>query len=321
MERAERLGSRGRVRGAQRPAEIALEDGGAEATARSAEAGRVQSLGARTVLSPALGGIVIGQEVGRGLNVRAIFAEDGEQAFRSLETDALTNALADGVPAVIATGGGVVLAAANRIALRESSARVVWLCADPSTLLERVRPSIRSGHRSRSPRTLHGTFLQPDAEGVPHMADRVALLVGTRKGAFIAESDAARTDWTVRGPYLQGQSVMHMAHDPRDGALLAGRARDRRELEEEAEAVARQEPSHGGAKRPKILYATQGATPPPTVVLFARNADQVHFTWQRYLENQLRERYPLQGTPVRIVVRERAAEEGRERGRSGGRRR
>ena len=93
------------------------------------------------------------------------------------------------------------------------------------------------------------------------------------------------------------------------------------ELEEEAEAVARQEPSHGGAKRPKILYATQGATPPPTVVLFARNADQVHFTWQRYLENQLRERYPLQGTPVRIVVRERAAEEGRERGRSGGRRR
>lgn len=53
------------------------------------------------------------------------------------------------------------------------------------------------------------------------MADRVALLVGTRKGAFIAESDAARHDWTVRGPMLQGQNVMHMTHDPRDGALLA----------------------------------------------------------------------------------------------------
>ena len=88
-----------------------------------------------------------------------------------------------------------------------------------------------------------------------------------------------------------------------------------------AEAVARQEPSHSGSKRPKILYATQGATPPPTIVLFARNAEQVHFTWQRFLENQLRERYPLEGTPIRVVVRERSAEEGRERGRAGERRR
>jgi GTP-binding protein len=88
-----------------------------------------------------------------------------------------------------------------------------------------------------------------------------------------------------------------------------------------AEAVARQEPSHNGSKRPKILYATQGAAPPPTIVLFARNAEQVHFTWQRFLENQLRERYPLAGTPIRIVVRERSAEEGRERGRARERRR
>ena len=86
-----------------------------------------------------------------------------------------------------------------------------------------------------------------------------------------------------------------------------------------AEAVARQEPAHSGSKRPKILYAAQAATPPPTFVLFARNAAQVHFSWQRFLENQIRDRYPLTGTPIRIVVRERAAEEGRERGRSGGR--
>jgi GTP-binding protein len=86
-----------------------------------------------------------------------------------------------------------------------------------------------------------------------------------------------------------------------------------------AEAVARQEPAHSGSKRPKILYAAQAATPPPTFVLFARNAAQVHFSWQRFLENQIRDQYPLTGTPIRIVVRERAAEEGRERGRSGGR--
>jgi GTP-binding protein len=86
-----------------------------------------------------------------------------------------------------------------------------------------------------------------------------------------------------------------------------------------AEAVQRQEPAHSGVKRPKILYAAQAETPPPTIVLFARNAAQVHFTWQRFLENQIRERYPLVGTPLRIVVRERAAEEGRERGRPKGR--
>ncbi|MFM8628904.1 MAG: ribosome biogenesis GTPase Der [Candidatus Limnocylindrus sp.] len=86
-----------------------------------------------------------------------------------------------------------------------------------------------------------------------------------------------------------------------------------------AEAVARQEPAHSGSKRPKILYAAQAATPPPTFVLFARNAAQVHFSWQRFLENQIRDQYPLTGTPIRIVVRERAAEEGRERGRAGGR--
>jgi len=86
-----------------------------------------------------------------------------------------------------------------------------------------------------------------------------------------------------------------------------------------AEAVARQEPAHSGSKRPKILYAAQAATPPPTFVLFARNAGQVHFSWQRFLENQIRDQYPLTGTPIRIVVRERVAEEGRERGRAGGR--
>ncbi|MFM8730115.1 MAG: ribosome biogenesis GTPase Der, partial [Candidatus Limnocylindrus sp.] len=66
-----------------------------------------------------------------------------------------------------------------------------------------------------------------------------------------------------------------------------------------ADAGARQEPAHSGIKRPKILYAAQAATPPPTFVLFARNAAQVHFSWQRFLENQIRDQYPLTGTPIR----------------------
>lgn len=53
------------------------------------------------------------------------------------------------------------------------------------------------------------------------MSQKVLALVGTRKGAFVMESDQARDCWEVRGPYLEGQNVMHMAFDPRSGTLLA----------------------------------------------------------------------------------------------------
>ncbi|MDO8363844.1 MAG: shikimate kinase [Actinomycetota bacterium] len=74
-----------------------------------------------------------------GRTVREIFAGDGEPAFRALETEVLLDALASAEPVVISTGGGVVLAAANRAAMKAAKARVVWLCADPATLLERVK--------------------------------------------------------------------------------------------------------------------------------------------------------------------------------------
>lgn len=53
------------------------------------------------------------------------------------------------------------------------------------------------------------------------MAKGVMLLVGTRKGGFVAESDAARRRWKVRVPYLAGQNVMHMSFDHRTGILFA----------------------------------------------------------------------------------------------------
>lgn len=49
----------------------------------------------------------------------------------------------------------------------------------------------------------------------------VLVLVGTRKGAFIMESSATRECWKVRGPYHEGQNVMHMSYDPRSGTLFA----------------------------------------------------------------------------------------------------
>ncbi len=79
-----------------------------------------------------------------GRSVREIFATDGEPAFRDLEAAVLIEALDHPEPSVIAAAGGVVLRADNRLALREAHARVVWLSADPSVLLERVRSG---GHR------------------------------------------------------------------------------------------------------------------------------------------------------------------------------
>jgi shikimate kinase len=83
-------------------------------------------------------------EANTGRTVREIFADDGEDAFRELETAALIDALAATPPAVIAAAGGVVLRSENRAALKEANAKVVWLCATPALLVERVTSS---GHR------------------------------------------------------------------------------------------------------------------------------------------------------------------------------
>ncbi|MBR5261338.1 MAG: ribosome biogenesis GTPase Der, partial [Oscillospiraceae bacterium] len=72
-----------------------------------------------------------------------------------------------------------------------------------------------------------------------------------------------------------------------------------------AHATARVQPPSDKGKRLKIYYITQPATNPPTFVCFVNRKDLFHFSYQRYLENQIRESFDLSGTPVRIVVRER----------------
>ena len=72
-----------------------------------------------------------------------------------------------------------------------------------------------------------------------------------------------------------------------------------------AQATTRvQQPTDKG-KRLKIYYMTQATTKPPTFVFFCNRADLFHFSYQRYLENRIRETFGLEGTPIRIVVRER----------------
>jgi len=72
-----------------------------------------------------------------GMSPSEMFAEQGEEAFRDLEAEILAQALAQDAPALIATGGGVVLREANREALVDH-ARSLWLRASPETLLPRL---------------------------------------------------------------------------------------------------------------------------------------------------------------------------------------
>ncbi|MCF2556110.1 MAG: ribosome biogenesis GTPase Der [Bacteroidales bacterium] len=72
-----------------------------------------------------------------------------------------------------------------------------------------------------------------------------------------------------------------------------------------ARATARVQPPSDKGRRLKIFYMTQASTRPPTFVCFVNRKDLFHFSYQRYLENQIRETFGLEGTPVRIVVRER----------------
>lgn len=72
-----------------------------------------------------------------------------------------------------------------------------------------------------------------------------------------------------------------------------------------ADATARVQPPSDKGKRLKIYYMTQASTRPPTFVCFCNKAELFHFSYQRYLENQIRSTFGLEGTPVRFVIRER----------------
>lgn len=75
------------------------------------------------------------------------------------------------------------------------------------------------------------------------------------------------------------------------------------------EATMRVQPPSDKGKRLKIYYITQASTAPPTFVLFVNNRQLAHFSYVRYLENQIRGVFGLEGTPVRFILRERGDSE------------
>lgn len=74
------------------------------------------------------------------------------------------------------------------------------------------------------------------------------------------------------------------------------------------EAISIVQPPTDKGKRLKIFYGTQASTKPPTFVIFVNNKELFHFSYERYLVNQIRKEFGLEGTPVRIIVREKGEE-------------
>ena len=77
-----------------------------------------------------------------------------------------------------------------------------------------------------------------------------------------------------------------------------------------ADATARVQPPTDKGKRLKILYMTQVGIKPPHFVCFCNDAKLFHFSYQRYLENQIRNTFGLEGTPVRLTIRQKGDKEG-----------
>ena len=76
------------------------------------------------------------------------------------------------------------------------------------------------------------------------------------------------------------------------------------------EAIAIVQPPTDKGKRLKIFYATQASTKPPTFVIFVNNKELFHFSYERYLVNNIRKEFGLEGTPVRVIVREKTEKGG-----------
>ena len=95
--------------------------------------------------------------------------------------------------------------------------------------------------------------------------------------------------------YVNGQAAMRITTGMLNNVL--------------SDAQARMQPPSDKGRRLKIFYLTQASTRPPTFVAFVNSKQLFHFSYQRYIINQIRENFGLEHTPIRLVVRERGAGE------------
>ena len=97
------------------------------------------------------------------------------------------------------------------------------------------------------------------------------------------------TNLFVRIVYVYGQSVMRVTTGMLNDVL--------------GDAMIRVQPPSDKGRRLKIYYMTQIATAPPTFVIFCNNVELFHFSYQRYIENCLRETFGFMGTPIKLIIR------------------
>ncbi|MCR5353044.1 MAG: ribosome biogenesis GTPase Der, partial [Clostridiales bacterium] len=76
-----------------------------------------------------------------------------------------------------------------------------------------------------------------------------------------------------------------------------------------SDATTRVQPPTDKGKRLKIYYITQVGIKPPTFVIFCNNEELFHFSYRRYIENKLREVFGFEGTPIKLIIREKTSEE------------
>ena len=111
---------------------------------------------------------------------------------------------------------------------------------------------------------------------------------------------------------LTGQRVVNILKAVADAYAQASRRVSTGALNDViGDAMISLQPPVSGGRRLKIYYATQQAVLPPTFILFVNHEELMHFSYQRYLENQIRKSFGFDGTPLRFILREKKKEDGR----------
>jgi GTPase len=169
-------------------------------------------------------------------------------------------------------------------------------------------------------------YMAQDAHVVGYVLDEGKGLVLVINKWDALEKDGHTADEWLRAlrreaPYLSWADIVFAS--ARTGQRVERVLREARRVAEErlrrvatgelnrvvSDAVRANPPSHVRNRLPKILYATQVAVGPPTFVIFVNDPELIHFSYQRYLENRIRDRYGFLGTPIKLIFRQRASEE------------
>lgn len=127
-------------------------------------------------------------------------------------------------------------------------------------------------------------FTRKIRESLSYMPYAPIIFVSAKTGQRIG-------DLFERILYVQNQSNMRISTGMLNDVL--------------GEATMRTQPPTDKGKRLKIYYMTQISVAPPTFVIFCNNAELFHFSYQRYIENCLRETFGFTGTPIKLIIRER----------------